>query len=57
MPAGIVCMVMGCLAVYTALFATGYWIYGRSLVAAMLSGVAVVATVILIRTWKKLRMV
>ncbi len=55
-PAGIICMVVGCLGVYSALFATGYWIYGRSLAAALLTAVAVASTVILIRTWGKLRM-
>ena len=55
-PVGIICMVMGCLGVYSALFATGYWIYGRSLAAALLSAVALASTVVLIRTWKKLRM-
>jgi SSS family solute:Na+ symporter len=57
LPAGIVCMVMGCFAVYSTLFATGYWIYGRQLPAALLSVVAVASTVILIFTWKKLRIV
>jgi Na+/proline symporter len=54
-PAGIVCMVVGCLGVYSALFATGYWIYGRRLAAALLSALAVASAVILISTWKKLR--
>ncbi len=54
-PTGIVCMVVGCLGVYSALFATGYWIYGQRLVAALLSAVAVISTVILVKTWKKLR--
>jgi Na+/proline symporter len=54
-PTGIVCMVVGCLGVYSALFATGYWIYGQRLAAALLSAVAVISTVILVKTWKKLR--
>jgi SSS family solute:Na+ symporter len=56
LPLGILCMVVGCVAVYAALFASGYWIYGRQLWAGILSSIAVVATVILIKTWKKLRM-
>lgn len=56
LPLGILCMVVGCVAVYAALFATGYWIYGRQLWAGILSSIAVGATVILIKTWKKLRM-
>jgi Na+/proline symporter len=55
LPAGILCMVTGCFAVYSALFATGYWIYGRHLPAVLLSGVAVLSTVILLNLWKKLR--
>ncbi len=56
LPLGIVCMVVGCVAVYAALFATGYWIYGRRLWAAILSAIALVATTVLIKTWKRLRM-
>ncbi len=56
LPLGIVCMVVGCVAVYAALFATGYWIYGRRLWAAILSAIALVATTVLIKTWKNLRM-
>ncbi len=55
LPAGILCMVTGCFAVYSALFATGYWIYGRHLPAAILSGVAVLSAVMLLNFWKKLR--
>jgi len=29
LPAGILCMVLGCFAVYSALFGAGYWIYGN----------------------------
>ncbi|MBU0640330.1 MAG: Na+:solute symporter [Planctomycetes bacterium] len=30
LPRGILCMALGCLAVYSALFGTGYWIYGEA---------------------------
>ncbi|MBN1908851.1 MAG: Na+:solute symporter [Pirellulales bacterium] len=52
-PMGILAMTVGCLAVYGALFATGYWLYGRHLVASVLSVVAVVASVILVKLWKR----
>ena len=39
-PRGILAMVAGVLAVYSALFATGYWIYGRAGIAAFLTAVA-----------------
>lgn len=29
LPVGILCMVLGCFAVYSALFGAGYWIYGN----------------------------
>ncbi len=55
-PTGIICMVLGCFAVYSALFATGNWIYGRYPLAAVLTGIAVVSTFVLTRAWKKLRL-
>jgi SSS family solute:Na+ symporter len=53
LPAGILCMVLGCFAVYSALFGTGYWLYGDTLPAAILTGVSIVSTVILISQWKR----
>ena len=54
-PTGIVCMVLGCFAVYSALFATGNWIYGKHLLASVLTLIAVIATVLLVKMWSKLR--
>jgi hypothetical protein len=28
-PSGILCMILGCFAIYSALFSTGYFIYGE----------------------------
>jgi solute:Na+ symporter, SSS family len=53
-PVGILCMMLGCLAVYSALFATGYWIYGNILTAMLMTVVTIVASLILARTWRKL---
>ena len=50
-PRGILAMTVGVLAVYSALFATGYWIYGRWALAAGLTVVAVGASVSLARIW------
>ncbi|MBN1591565.1 MAG: Na+:solute symporter, partial [Pirellulales bacterium] len=50
-PRGILAMVVGCFAVYSAMFATGCWIYGRHLPAVVLTGVAIVSTIFLARTW------
>ena len=52
-PMEILCMTIGCAAVYSALIATGYWIYGSLLSAAVLTAVAAVCTVVLITTWKR----
>jgi Na+/proline symporter len=52
-PMEIVCMLIGCAAVYSALIATGYWIYGNWLPAAVLTVAAAVCTAVLITTWKR----
>ena len=50
-PRGILAMVIGCLAVYAALFATGYWIYGLLTPAIALTVVAAVSALALARIW------
>ncbi|MGH7464361.1 MAG: Na+:solute symporter, partial [Longimicrobiales bacterium] len=50
-PQGILAMVAGCFAVYSALFGIGYWIYGRYAQAALLTVIAVAAAVYLARAW------
>ncbi len=50
-PQGILAMVAGCLAVYSALFATGYWIYGLFAPALLLTVVALAASFALSRVW------
>jgi SSS family solute:Na+ symporter len=50
-PRGILAMVAGCLAVYAALFATGYWIYGLVAPAMVLTVVAGAAAFALSRVW------
>ena len=54
LPLGILCMVIGCLAVYSALFGTGYWIYGEFTPAIIFTIIAVVSAVLLIRLWNKI---
>ena len=53
-PLGMLCMLLGCIAIYATLFATGYWIYGQTLLATALTVTAVVSTGILIVAWNKL---
>ena len=50
-PQGILAMLAGCFAVYSALFAIGSWLYGRYLVAAVLTIVAIGASIYLVRVW------
>ncbi len=52
-PMGILCMVVGCLAVYSTLFATGFWIYSNHMPAIILTCVAVVSSVFLMMTWRR----
>jgi SSS family solute:Na+ symporter len=54
-PMGILCMVIGCFAIYSALFATGNWIYGKTGMALVLTITSVLSIFILTRVWKKLR--
>ncbi len=54
-PIGILCMVVGCFAVYSALFATGYWIYGKHFPAIILTLVGIAAIFILMKLWSKMR--
>ena len=53
LPLGILCMVVGCLAVYSALFGTGYWIYGAYVPAAILTMIAAVAAGVLMKLWSR----
>jgi len=52
-PLGIACMVAGCFAIYSALFATGYWIYSQYLLSAVLWLVAAVSSLFLWKMWMK----
>ncbi|MBE0638827.1 MAG: Na+:solute symporter [Bacteroidales bacterium] len=53
-PVGILCMFLGCVTVYSALFATGYWIYGEITPAVLLTALAVIAAYLLTKTWNRL---
>ncbi|MFH2002144.1 MAG: sodium:solute symporter family protein [Planctomycetota bacterium] len=52
-PLGIVCMFAGCLLVYCALFATGYFLYGKVAPGVVLSAIAAAAAVFLGFTWSR----
>ena len=55
LPAGILCMVLGCLAVYSTLFTVGYFIYGKTGLALILTSISAISIFLLTKTWKKLR--
>jgi solute:Na+ symporter, SSS family len=54
-PQGVLAMVAGCFGVYAVLFATGMFLYGELAPALIGTGVAVGATVYLIRVWPLVR--
>ena len=54
-PSGIVAMLLGCMLIYSCMFATGYWIYGETTLAISLTISAILSGYLLIRTWKKIK--
>ncbi len=56
LPLGILCMVVGCLAVYSAVFAAGYYMYGNIIPAVIATLLAGLSIIFLVRTWGRLEM-
>ncbi len=54
-PSGIIAMLLGCVFIYSCLFATGYWIYGETTLAVSITITAIVSGYLLKRTWGKIR--
>lgn len=54
-PTGILCMLLGCVAVYSILFSTGFFLYGKMIPALAFLSSGVIASFLLSRTWKKLK--
>lgn len=54
-PSGIVAMLLGVALIYSLMFATGYWIYGRTTAALVLSAVAVLSGFLLIKGWGRMK--
>ncbi|MFC4095722.1 sodium:solute symporter family protein [Euzebyella saccharophila] len=54
-PQGITAMLLGCILIYTIMFSTGYWIYGRTMPALILTGVALVSAFLLIKAWGRMK--
>jgi hypothetical protein len=53
-PQGILCMALGCLSTYSALFATGYWIYSMPTQATALTFLAIVSAYALAKAWRRM---
>ena len=54
-PQGITAMLLGCVLIYSIMFATGYWIYGRTTSALVLTGISVLAAFLLIKAWNRMK--
>ncbi|CAN5385623.1 Na+:solute symporter [soil metagenome] len=56
LPAAILCMVLGCFAVYGFLFATGFWIYGNVVGGAIATPIAILCAIGLILNMRNLKL-
>lgn len=54
-PAGISAMLLGCVLIYTCMFATGFWIYGDYIQAGVLTAIALVSGYSLSRVWLRMK--
>ncbi len=54
-PTGIICMLLGAVAIYSILFAIGNILYGQGLQALIFIGITVVSSVLLLKAWNKLK--
>lgn len=56
LPRGILCMVVGCIAVYSTVFAAGYFLYAEMRYGAVFAAIAAAAVIFLASIWGKLEM-
>lgn len=54
-PSGIIAMLLGCVLIYSIMFATGYWIYKDYPYAIGLSILAIISGFLLSKMWKKIK--
>ncbi|MFY0631305.1 MAG: Na+:solute symporter [Flavobacteriaceae bacterium] len=54
-PNGIIAMLIGCVLIYSCMFAIGYFLYGEYTNAMILSAVIVVFAFLLIKIWRKIK--
>ena len=55
-PTGIICMILGCILIYSTLFAIGNVLYSNTTIAAGFLAAAIISGFLLTRFWKKLKM-
>jgi hypothetical protein len=54
-PSGLLCVFLGCLGIYGALFGIGFWVYSNTVGAVICLAAAVIATIGLMKTWSRLK--
>jgi Na+/proline symporter len=54
-PQGITAMLLGCVLIYSIMFATGYWIYGKTISALVLTAVAIISGILLVKAWNRMK--
>lgn len=54
-PSGIIAMLVGCVFIYSIMFATGNFIYGEYSKAFLLLGIVIISGFVLIKLWKKIK--
>lgn len=54
-PSGIMAMLLGVLMVYSMMFATGHWIYGKTSSAMAFTAVAIISGILLMVAWNRMK--
>ena len=54
-PNGILAMILGCVVIFSSMFAIGNYIYGEYVLAIVLTLIVLIFSFFLIRIWKKIR--
>lgn len=54
-PSAILAVLLGCFVVYGCLFATGFWLYGKTVSTILAVIVVVVASFLLFKVWEKIK--
>lgn len=52
---GIIALIISTFMIYFVLFATGYWLYGKYILAGVLTILAIIASLILLKLWSRIK--